>query len=83
MVKIDIMNTEVISAWLALPAPCRSHLIEKKEEGARYNPDTIEFYHYTREVSSYLLCLYHAGYLTTVQKMLIYDLITGTGDENE
>lgn len=79
--KTILDNTDLISAWLGLPPACRKRLIEMKEKGLHFSAETLDFFHYTREVSSYLMALYDGGHITQTQRSEIYKIITEKGGE--
>lgn len=81
--KTILENTELLKAWLELPLPCRNRLITMRAIGSHINTETTDFYHYTQEVSYYLLALCEAGYLSLTQRLDLYKLIVGEGDEDE
>lgn len=81
--KTILENTELIKAWMELPPLCRNRLITMRSTGCHISPETTDFYHYAQEVSYYLLALCEAGYLSLTQRLDLYKIIVGEGDEDE
>lgn len=80
--KTILENTELLTAWLRVPAACRAALLERREQARHINLDTVDGYHFAMETHCYIYALLDAQIITQSESLLLYKVATG-GDVNE
>jgi len=80
--KTIFENTELLTAWLKIPAACRAYLLERRERALHITLDTVDGYHFANETRCYINALIDAGVITQKEASLLYKLALG-GDVNE
>lgn len=80
--KTILENTELLAAWLKMPAGCRAALLERREKALHINLDTVDGYHFRCETRCYINALIDADIITQSEALFIYKVATG-GDVNE
>lgn len=81
--KTILENTDLLVAWLKIPSACRAYLLEQKERALHINFTTVDGYHFVNETRCYVRALIDAEIIDNRDGMVIYNIVTGTGDENE
>ena len=75
--KTIMENTELLTVWLKTPAACRTALLERREQARHINLDTVDGYHFVREINFYIGALVDADIITQRDGSLLYEVATG------
>lgn len=75
--KTLLDNTELLAAWLKMPAGCRAALLERREQAFHINLNSTDGYHFTSETRCYINALIDADIITQSEALFIYKVATG------